>query len=154
QAAGRSGPRHRCDDRRRQRRVPQWRTDRRAAGNAAAGVLNPSPFSEATTPRASVTQPISSRYGWAEIFFTPARVTTYVVMVIPRRSFIVSLAALLGPRAADAQRSGKAPRVGILCPHRLTGSRGMPRDVFEHALGDRGWTPGSTVVLEYRDTNK
>src|SRR5262249_56536405 len=65
-----------------------------------------------------------------------------------------SRAALLGPRAADAQRSGKAPRVGILCPHRLTGSRGMPRDVFEHALGDRGWTPGSTVVLEYRDTNK
>src|SRR5262249_37904169 len=75
-------------------------------------------------------------------------------MVNSRRSFIVSLAALLGPRAADAQRSGKAPRVGTLCPHRLTGSRGMPRDVFEHALGDRGWTPGSTVVLEYRDTNK
>ena len=30
----------------------------------------------------------------------------------------------------------------------------MPRDVFEHALGERGWTPGSTIVLEYRDTSK
>jgi len=30
----------------------------------------------------------------------------------------------------------------------------MPRDVFEHALGGLGWTPGSNVVLEYRDAEK
>jgi len=30
----------------------------------------------------------------------------------------------------------------------------MPRDVFEHALAERGWTPGSNVVLEYRDTDR
>src|SRR5438093_10861185 len=75
-------------------------------------------------------------------------------MVISRRSFIAFLGALLGPRAADAQRSGHVPRIGILCPHRLSGARGMPRDVFEHALGGLGWTPGSNVVLEYRDAEK
>src|SRR6266576_3848504 len=75
-------------------------------------------------------------------------------MVISRRSFIACLGALLGPRAADAQRSGHVPRIGILCPHRLSGARGMPRDVFEHALGGLGWTPGSNVVLEYRDAEK
>ena len=30
----------------------------------------------------------------------------------------------------------------------------MPRDVFEHALAERGWTPGSNIALEYRDTEK
>src|SRR2546426_9318102 len=75
-------------------------------------------------------------------------------MVISRRSFIACLGALLGPRAADAQRSGHVPRIGILCPHRLSGARGMPRDVFEHALGGLGWTPGSNVELEYRDAEK
>src|SRR5262249_13811332 len=87
-------------------------------------------------------------------FLDPVRLTSYVAMVTSRRSFLVALAALLGPRAANAQLPGKAPRVGILCPHRLAGSRGMPRDVFEHALAERGWTPGSNVVLEYRDTDR
>src|SRR5438128_11160552 len=75
-------------------------------------------------------------------------------MVISRRSFIAFLGALLGPRAADAQQSGHVPRIGSLCPPRLSGARGMPRDVFEHALGGLGWTPGSNVVLEYRDAEK
>jgi len=30
----------------------------------------------------------------------------------------------------------------------------MPRDVFEHVLGELGWAPGSNVMLEYRDTEK
>jgi putative ABC transport system substrate-binding protein len=30
----------------------------------------------------------------------------------------------------------------------------MPRDVFELALGELGWMPGSNVILDYRDTEK
>ena len=75
--------------------------------------------------------------------------------MLGRRSFLAGIACLLAaPRAAEAEEVGKAPAVGILCPRRSFDSRGMPRDSFEDALRELGWSPGSDVILDYRETEK
>ena len=70
-----------------------------------------------------------------------------------RRRFMAALAGglLAVPRAAEAQQTGKVPRVGVLSP-----TNPPPRDPFRHqenfeaALRELRWTPGTNIVIEYR----
>ncbi len=54
------------------------------------------------------------------------------------------------PLAAEAQPSTKVPRVGILSPQKSTEPPTVQREPFEHGLRELGWTPGGTILIEYR----
>jgi putative ABC transport system substrate-binding protein len=70
--------------------------------------------------------------------------------VISRRNFIASLLTLLAPLVAQAQGSGRVPRVGIL----FTGApppesvRGV--EAFRRGLRALGYVEGRNIALEYR----
>jgi putative ABC transport system substrate-binding protein len=65
---------------------------------------------------------------------------------VDRRAFLAGSAALLAaPRAAEAQQTGKVPRIGIL------GSSPSPFwEVFRQALRELGYVEGRNIVLEPR----
>jgi putative tryptophan/tyrosine transport system substrate-binding protein len=68
-----------------------------------------------------------------------------------RRSFIgsLALATLVGPRAARAQPARKVYRIGYLAG---TSRDAQPHLIaaFESGLRERGYSPGTNVVIEYR----
>ena len=59
-------------------------------------------------------------------------------------------ALLMAPLAAEAQSLTKVPRVGILSPQKSTEPPTVQREPFERGLRDLGWTPGVTILIEYR----
>jgi len=66
-------------------------------------------------------------------------------------ALILALGIFAAPLAADAQRAGKVPRIGML----LTGSPEFPRsravrDAFLQGLRDLGYSEGQNIVIEYR----
>jgi putative ABC transport system substrate-binding protein len=72
-------------------------------------------------------------------------------IVVNRRTFVcgLTLATVIAPRAGSAQQAGKAPHIGWLgVTSRGTAEHNV--QAFERALGDRGWTTGKNVVIDYR----
>jgi putative ABC transport system substrate-binding protein len=71
--------------------------------------------------------------------------------VLGRRAVVTGLAlgAVTAPWLARAQPA-RVPRVGILSPGHSTEPPSLQREPFERGLRELGWTPGSTIVLEYR----
>ena len=68
-----------------------------------------------------------------------------------RRAFIAGTFALLAtPLVAGAQAVGKPPRVGVLRPGNPPPGDFGQREAFEGGLRDLGWTPGTTILIEYR----
>src|SRR5262245_24056123 len=75
------------------------------------------------------------------------------VMMERRFMLIVTVGVVLlgAPLAAAPQPAARVPRVGVLSP-----GHPPPRDAFhqcerfEAGLRDLGWTPGSTLVIDYR----
>ena len=65
-----------------------------------------------------------------------------------RRALI--LAILAAPLAAHAQPPAKIPRVGVLRPGNPPPGDLGHREAFEGGLRDLGWTPGASIVIEYR----
>ena len=59
----------------------------------------------------------------------------------------ISCAALLRLEAAEAQQTGRLPRIGILATTPSAYSQ-----VFRQALGERGWVENRTVELDFRYT--
>jgi putative ABC transport system substrate-binding protein len=55
-------------------------------------------------------------------------------------------------RLADsaAQPTTPVPRVGVLNPGSSTESPAVQREPFERGLRELGWTPGTTIIVEYR----
>jgi putative ABC transport system substrate-binding protein len=67
-----------------------------------------------------------------------------------RRAFLSGAAALLvAPLAAEAQRAGKLPRIGMLGTSR---NQPSPVDAFFQGLRELGWVEGQNVVIERRNT--
>src|SRR5262249_44866791 len=70
-----------------------------------------------------------------------------------RRAFITIVlgrSILAGPLAVDAQPAGKTPRVGVLRPGNPPPDDFRQREAFESGLRDLGWTPGTSILIEYR----
>jgi putative ABC transport system substrate-binding protein len=62
-------------------------------------------------------------------------------------SIVVAMILLALAVKAEAQQTGKIPRVGIL----FIGSRDQPHlEAFRQGLRERGYTEGKNIVLEYR----
>ena len=58
---------------------------------------------------------------------------------------------LVAPFTAEPQPAARVPRVGVLSPgHPPPGDPFHQRQRFEAGLRDLGWTPGSTIVIDYR----
>jgi putative ABC transport system substrate-binding protein len=67
---------------------------------------------------------------------------------VNRRSFITLLGgAAAWPLAADAQQSGKVPRIGILSPGRSELDAGG-LDSFQQGLRELGYTDGQNIAIE------
>jgi putative ABC transport system substrate-binding protein len=72
------------------------------------------------------------------------KVTQPIVTVVA----IVALAlGLLAPLAADAERPGKAPRVGFLCPR---SKPGPPLLALKRGLHELGYVEGQNIIVETR----
>ena len=58
---------------------------------------------------------------------------------------------LVAPFAAEPQPAAQVPRVGVLSPGKPPPDDAFhQRERFEAGLRDLGWTPGSTIVIDYR----
>ena len=67
---------------------------------------------------------------------------------IVQSTILIALGLLCVPLASEAQRPGKAVRVGILQP---TFPRSWPTvQAFEQGLRDLGYVEGQTILLEFR----
>jgi putative ABC transport system substrate-binding protein len=66
--------------------------------------------------------------------------------------FLVTLALglLAVSLAADAPPPVKISRVGVLSPQPSTEPSTVQREPFERGLRQLGWTPGSSILIEYR----
>jgi putative tryptophan/tyrosine transport system substrate-binding protein len=60
------------------------------------------------------------------------------------------LTMLAAPLAAPAQPAAKIPRVGVLRPGNPPPGDVGQREAFEGGLRDLGWTPGTSLLIEYR----
>jgi putative tryptophan/tyrosine transport system substrate-binding protein len=69
-----------------------------------------------------------------------------------RLAVVLALSLILAPLAAEAQQTGKAPRIGVLAPGRPTpGSLQMQVfDAFRQGLRELGYIEGETIILEAR----
>ena len=63
---------------------------------------------------------------------------------------LLALALLAAPLAAKAQPAGKIPRVGVLRPGDPPPGDFGQREAFEGGLRELGWTPGTSILIEYR----
>src|SRR5229473_8063611 len=73
--------------------------------------------------------------------------------VMDRRAFIGALAGglLAAPLAAEAQRVGSVPTVGVLTPGMASSPLARPsNEAFERGLQEHGWVPGQSIRIEYR----
>jgi len=70
---------------------------------------------------------------------------------VERRVFIGAVTGgfLAVPRAADAQRAVKVPRIGFLGP-RTRSDTSFLLDAFLQRLRELGWVEGKNIVIEYR----
>jgi putative ABC transport system substrate-binding protein len=70
---------------------------------------------------------------------------------IGRRRLLSGLALVIAscPRWLSAQ-TARLPRVGILAAGHSAEPASVQREPFERGLRELGWTPGSTILLEYR----
>jgi putative ABC transport system substrate-binding protein len=55
-----------------------------------------------------------------------------------------------GSAAVPAQQLAKLPRVGVLRPGNPPPGDFGQREAFERGLRDLGWTPGTSILIEYR----
>jgi putative tryptophan/tyrosine transport system substrate-binding protein len=70
-----------------------------------------------------------------------------------RRAFLAGSAALLAaPLAAEAQQTGKVPRIGFLSPASSTTAPHVV-EAFRQGLRDLGYVEGQNIVVEYRYAN-
>jgi putative tryptophan/tyrosine transport system substrate-binding protein len=60
------------------------------------------------------------------------------------------LSLLAVPLAAPAQQAAKIPRVGVLRPGNPPPGGFGQQEAFESGLRDLGWTPGTSLLIEYR----
>jgi putative ABC transport system substrate-binding protein len=61
--------------------------------------------------------------------------------------FFLLMVSLVGSPVAEAQHSGKTPRLGVL----FVGGRDQPHlDSFKQGLREHGYSEGTNIVLEYR----
>jgi putative ABC transport system substrate-binding protein len=60
---------------------------------------------------------------------------------------MLALSLLAAPLAAEAQQSGKVPRVGFLA----TARTGVQSSSFPRGLRDLGYVEGRDVIIEWRD---
>jgi putative ABC transport system substrate-binding protein len=69
-----------------------------------------------------------------------------------RRDFVRVLtgAALLRPRVARAQPTGKLPRIGYLSVERAVPGLFHSHDAVFDGLHERGYADGRNIVIEYR----
>ncbi len=71
-----------------------------------------------------------------------------------RKAHALMLCLVLGPVAlsfsAEAQQAAKIPRVGVLRPGNSPPGDFGQREAFEGGLRDLGWTPGTSILIEYR----
>jgi putative ABC transport system substrate-binding protein len=70
--------------------------------------------------------------------------------VISRRAALSSLAIAAAHPWRALGQPARVPRIGILSPGSSTEPASTQREPFEQGLRELGWTPGSTIVLEYR----
>src|SRR5262245_15606263 len=66
------------------------------------------------------------------------------------RLIVAVLLLLIASAAVSAQQPGKIPRVGVLRPGNPPPGDFGHQEAFEGGLRDLGWTPGSTILIEYR----
>jgi len=68
-----------------------------------------------------------------------------------RRAFIGTLAGglLAAPVAAEAQQTGKAPRIGVLAAYSREASAFL-WESFRQGLTERGWEDGRNIIIETR----
>jgi putative ABC transport system substrate-binding protein len=71
---------------------------------------------------------------------------------VDRRTFLGTLAGALvaAPLAAEGKRAVAIPRVGVLRPGNPPPGDFGQREAFERGLRDLGWTPGTSILIEYR----
>jgi putative tryptophan/tyrosine transport system substrate-binding protein len=71
---------------------------------------------------------------------------------VDRRRFLVTsvAGAVAGPFVAGAQPARKTPHVGVLRPGSPPPADFGQREAFERGLQDLGWTPGTSIIIEYR----
>ena len=71
---------------------------------------------------------------------------------VERRTFMamIGTSLLAAPLAAEAQRAVAIPRVGVLRPGNPPPGDFGQREAFERGLRDLGWTPGTSILIEYR----
>ena len=62
----------------------------------------------------------------------------------------VAVLLLAGSVAVPAQQPAKIPRVGVLRPGLPPPGDSGQREAFERGLRDLGWTPGTSILIEYR----
>ena len=69
-----------------------------------------------------------------------------------RRAFVgaVTGGLLAAPLAADAQPTGKVPRVGFLSGNTASSQAARYRDAFRDGLRERGYVEGRNIAIEYR----
>lgn len=67
-----------------------------------------------------------------------------------KRLAVAVLLLLAAPFATEAQHRAKIPRIGVLSPQHATESPAVQREPFERGLRELGWSPGSTIAIEYR----
>src|SRR5262249_35228906 len=62
---------------------------------------------------------------------------------------VLTFSLLAAPLAADAQQTGKVPRIGLLS---LTSRSDRPPllDAFRQSLRELGWVEGQNIVIDYR----
>jgi putative ABC transport system substrate-binding protein len=72
--------------------------------------------------------------------------------MIGRRAFTIMVGGsfLAAPLATGAQQAAKVPRVGVLRPGNPPPGDFGQREAFEGGLRDLGWTPRTSVLIEYR----
>jgi putative ABC transport system substrate-binding protein len=64
-------------------------------------------------------------------------------------ALLIAFALLAAPLAAEAQSTGRLPRIGILPPGPLA-PRTHVYDTFRKTLRELGYTEGRNIVLEFR----
>src|SRR5262247_2539697 len=71
---------------------------------------------------------------------------------LDRRAFITLAGGsiLAAPLAVEAQQAPKVPRIGVLRPGNPPPDDFRQREAFESGLRDLGWTPGTSILIEYR----
>jgi len=69
-----------------------------------------------------------------------------------RRAFITMVGGIIvaTPLTAQAQQAPKVPRIGVLRPGNPPPHDFRQREAFESGLRDLGWTPGTSILIEYR----